>query len=93
MPYVAVRILRGATTRQKRQVVEDMTRTLVDVLGKSPEHIHIVIDEIEPESWGYAGRLTLDFRPQAGQRRGKRGHEKIRRSVNCVAERRSRSGR
>jgi 4-oxalocrotonate tautomerase len=32
------------------------------VLGKRPEHIHIVIDEVEPENWGYAGMLTTDYR-------------------------------
>lgn len=58
MPYVNVQILRGATPAQKRQVVRDITSSLVTVLGKSPEHVHIVIDEIDPLNWGYAGDLT-----------------------------------
>jgi len=63
MPYVNVRITRdGVTVEQKRQVVEEITRTLVNVLGKRPEHIHIIIDEVEPENWGYAGMLTTDYR-------------------------------
>ena len=62
MPYVNVRILRdGATAIQKKKVVEDITRSLVTRLDKKPEHIHIVIDEIEPENWGYAGMLTTEF--------------------------------
>ena len=63
MPYVSVRITRdGVTAAQKRRVVEEITRTLVGVLGKRPEHIHIVIDEVEPENWGYAGVLTTEYR-------------------------------
>ncbi len=63
MPYVSVRITKdGVTVEQKRQVVEAITRTLVDVLGKRPEHIHVIIDEVEPENWGYAGVLTTDYR-------------------------------
>jgi 4-oxalocrotonate tautomerase len=63
VPYVSVRITRdGVTVEQKRRVVEEITRTLVDVLGKRPEHIHVIIDEVEPENWGYAGVLTPEYR-------------------------------
>ncbi|HEX8353274.1 MAG TPA: 4-oxalocrotonate tautomerase family protein [Pyrinomonadaceae bacterium] len=63
MPYVNVKITKdGVTVEQKRRVVEEITRTLVDVLGKRPEHIHVIIDEIEPENWGFAGMLTTDYR-------------------------------
>lgn len=63
MPYVNVRITKdGVTAEQKRQIVEEITQTLVRVLGKKPEHTHIVIDEIELENWGFAGMLTSDYR-------------------------------
>ena len=39
-----------------------MTNSLVRVLGKKPEHIHIVIQEIEEEDWGYAGLLTDEWK-------------------------------
>jgi 4-oxalocrotonate tautomerase len=63
MPYVNVKITKdGVTREQKRQIVEEITETLRRVLGKKPEHTHIVIDEIEPENWGYAGMLTTEYR-------------------------------
>ncbi len=63
MPYVSVRITKdGVTVEQKRRVVEEITRTLVNVLGKRLEHIHVIIDEVEPENWGFAGMLTTDYR-------------------------------
>lgn len=65
MPYVSVRITRdGVTTEQKAQVVAEITATLVSVLGKRPEHIHVIIDEVEPENWGFAGVLTPEYRRQ-----------------------------
>lgn len=63
MPYVNVKITRdGVTAEQKAQVVKEITDTLQRVLGKKPEHIHIVIDEVELENWGFAGRLTSELR-------------------------------
>ena len=63
MPYINVKITKdGTTAKQKKRIVEEMTRTLISVLDKKPEHIHIVIDEVEPENWGYAGMLTTEYR-------------------------------
>lgn len=63
MPYVNVRITRdGATKEQKAQIVAEITQTLQRVLGKQPDHTHIVIDEVDLENWGFAGLLTSDLR-------------------------------
>ncbi len=68
MPYINIRITKdGATAAQKARIVAEMTDTLVRVLGKKPEHTHIVIDEIEPENWDYAGVLTTEFRREQGE--------------------------
>lgn len=67
MPYVNVKITRdGVTAEQKARIVAEITRTLQQVLGKRPEHTHVVIDEIDPENWGFAGVLTTEYRNQAG---------------------------
>lgn len=44
----------------KAQLVKDITSGLEKVLGKKPEHIHIVIDLVDEENWGYAGMLTTE---------------------------------
>ena len=63
MPYVNIKITRdGVTAEQKRQVVREVTDTLVRVLGKRPEHTHVIIDEVDPANWGFAGMLTTDYR-------------------------------
>ncbi len=62
MPYVNIQITIGATRTQKANLVRDITDSLVRELGKKPEHIHIVIQEIEDENWGFAGLLTDDWK-------------------------------
>ena len=62
MPYINVQITRGASRQQKSNIVRDLTQSLVKELGKKPEHIHIVIQEIEEEDWGFAGMLTDDWK-------------------------------
>jgi len=66
MPYVNVRITKdGVTTAQKAQIVEEITQTLVRVLGKRPDQTHIIIDEVELENWGFSGMLTSEYRKQS----------------------------
>lgn len=66
MPYVNIQITKGATRAQKAELVREVTASLVRVLGKRPEHTHMVIQEIEEEDWGYAGLLTDDWKRQQG---------------------------
>ncbi|WP_412479993.1 tautomerase family protein [Azonexus sp. IMCC34839] len=62
MPYVNIQITKGATREQKSQLVQEVTDSLVRVLGKKPEHTHIVIQEIEEENWGFSGLLTDEWK-------------------------------
>jgi 4-oxalocrotonate tautomerase len=62
MPYVNIQITKGATRAQKAELVKHVTDSLVRVLGKKPEHTHVVIQEIAEEDWGFAGLLTDDWK-------------------------------
>lgn len=69
MPFVNVKITRdGVTAEQKAQIVSEITATLERVLGKRPDLTHIVIDEVDPENWGYCGMLTTEYRRQQQSR-------------------------
>jgi 4-oxalocrotonate tautomerase len=70
MPYVNVQITKGATRTQKAQMVKDITDSLVRVLGKKPEHTHVVIQEIAEEDWGFFGMLTDDWRKAQDRKPG-----------------------
>jgi 4-oxalocrotonate tautomerase len=65
MPYVNIQITKGASRGQKAELVKEITASLVRILGKKPEHTHIVIQEINEEDWGFAGMLTDDWKRQA----------------------------
>lgn len=67
MPYVNVQITQGATRAQKDQLVKEITASLVRVLGKKPEHTHIVIQEIAEDNWGFSGMLTDDWKKLTGK--------------------------
>jgi 4-oxalocrotonate tautomerase len=64
MPYVNIQITRGATREQKAALVKDVTESLVRVLGKKPEHTHVVIQEIADQDWGFSGLLTDEWKQQ-----------------------------
>lgn len=58
MPYVNVKITRGATSEQKERLVAGVTQLLVDVLGKNPETTVVIIDEVETDNWGIGGETV-----------------------------------
>lgn len=67
MPYINLKVTKdGVTREQKKQIAAEFTDTLVRVLGKKPEHTHIVIDEVETDNWGFAGMLTTEYRAKKG---------------------------
>jgi len=66
VPYINLQIIKGATREQKSAIVREFTETLVRVLGKKPEHTHIVIQDIEETDWGFAGLLTDNYRRTTG---------------------------
>ena len=61
MPYVNLQITKGSSREQKARLVKDITDCLVRVLGKRPEHTHVVIQEIADEDWGFSGMLTDEW--------------------------------
>jgi 4-oxalocrotonate tautomerase len=64
MPYVKIQITKGANREQKAQLVREVTDSLVRVLGKKPEHTHIVIQETEESNWGFSGLLSGEWEKQ-----------------------------
>ena len=56
LPYGKVEIAKGiASVEQKRAVIRGMTDVLVKELGRNPEYIFVVIDEIDTDNWGRKG--------------------------------------
>ena len=62
MPYVKVEIAKGvATVEQKRAVIRGMTDVLVRELGRNPEYVFVVIDEVDTDNWGRRGTSLTEL--------------------------------
>ena len=66
MPYVNIKITReGATSAQKAELIEGVTKLLQQTLGKNPNTTAVVIDEVELDNWGIGGLPVEKFRSQS----------------------------
>ena len=60
MPFVSIRISGSASRDQKAGIVADVTASLVARLGKNPNAVQIVIEEVSAENYGAGGQLIAD---------------------------------
>ena len=64
MPYIQVNITKGATNEQKAQLIEGITDLMVKILDKNPASTHVLIEEVETENWGIAGKAVKRLRAE-----------------------------
>jgi 4-oxalocrotonate tautomerase len=56
VPIVRVEIAKGvASAEQKRTVIRRMTDVMVQELGRDPEFVFVLIDEVDTDNWGRKG--------------------------------------
>lgn len=55
MPFVHIQMLRGRSSEQKRLLISEITRAMVEVAGAAADGVHVVIDEVDAENWGRGG--------------------------------------
>ena len=67
MPYVNIKVTReGVTPEQKEKLIKGTTDLLRDVLGKNPNTVFVVIDEVDTDNWGVGGE-TITARRKRSQ--------------------------
>ena len=65
IPYVNIKITReDATDKQKAALIRGATQLLVDVFGKNPKTTVVIIDEVDTDNWGIAGKTVTTLRQQ-----------------------------
>ena len=70
MPIVTVQVTREGTTpdrasvsaEEKAALIKGASELLRDVLGKPLESTFVVIEEVDPETWGWGGLPVLEYR-------------------------------
>ena len=55
MPQVHVYMLSGRAPVQKRTLIAELTRVMVNVADADREQVAVVLHEVEAENWGRAG--------------------------------------
>ena len=60
MPFIDIRLAGSATREQKSAIVADVTKSMVDRLGKPAAAVQVVISEISTENYGSGGQLIVD---------------------------------
>jgi 4-oxalocrotonate tautomerase len=63
MPFVRVELAGSATREQKAAIVADVTRSMVERLGKPAAAVQVVISEHATENYGANGILIADRVP------------------------------
>lgn len=62
VPIVRVEIAKGiASADQKKAVIRRMTDVLVEELGRDPEYVFVVIDEVDTDNWGRKGQSLTEL--------------------------------
>lgn len=65
MPFIDIRVAGSLTREQKSAVVADVTRSMVERLGKPAAAVQVCIQEISTENYGANGILIADRAPPA----------------------------
>jgi len=60
MPFVSIKIAKGRSLEQKRDLVQSVTRAIASSINVQPEKVWIQIDEFELDNFSVNGRLMAD---------------------------------
>ena len=78
MPIVTIQVTRegtkpGAsaiTAEEKAALIKGSSELLRDVLNKPFDSTFVVIEEVDPDNWGWGGLPALEFRKQRATKAG-----------------------
>lgn len=63
MPYILIQVTReGLGPAQKDALIEGATDLVVRILNKDPALTFVVIDEVDTDNWGVAGKSVTQLR-------------------------------
>ncbi len=60
MPIISVKISKGRSKDQKRNLVKVITDSVVSTLDVLPEWVSVIIEEVDRENWATGGELHID---------------------------------
>lgn len=70
MPIITIKLAKGRTVEQKRDLAKAVTDAAVSSLDVKPEWVTVLIEELDRENWASGGQLHSD---KFGKGFGKQG--------------------
>ena len=61
MPFAQIYLMEGRTDEQKRAVIENVTKALVEAVGAPVENVRVWIHEVPKTQWGIAGKTAAEL--------------------------------
>jgi len=58
MPFINIKMTPGASPEKKAELIEAVTKLMVDLLGKNRATTQVVIEEVPAENWGVGGETV-----------------------------------
>lgn len=55
MPVITIRMAKGRSEEQKREIIKEFTESVSRIVGVDPERIIILIEEFDPGNIGRGG--------------------------------------
>lgn len=71
MPVVTIKLARrelATSKEQKAALIAGVTELLVQTLGKRPDDVVVLIDELDPDGWGQGGVTATELRRRRNAR-------------------------
>lgn len=60
MPIVQIHLIEGRTLEQKRKLVAEVTRAVVESVDAPPEAVKVILSEMSRDNYANAGVLVID---------------------------------
>lgn len=70
MPIITIKLAKGRTVEQKRDLAKAVTDAAVSSIDVKPEWVTVLIEELDRENWASGGQLHSD---KFGKGFGKQG--------------------
>lgn len=60
---MTIDIWAGRTREQKEKLIEKVTQAVNEATGAPPEHIHVIVREVDKANWGVGGKPADKLKP------------------------------
>ncbi|WP_125604497.1 2-hydroxymuconate tautomerase [Lapidilactobacillus bayanensis] len=60
MPFVHIEVVAGRSEAQLKAMIEDVTAAVVKNINVPAEHVHVILDEMQPNRYAQGGVLRSE---------------------------------